>query len=365
MMKKLIFTACLLLIFNCKEDSNTDEPNTDSETETETENQSDDQNDDEADNDTETEDENEDATLQWQAIASKDESKPIQRHEAAFVRVGAKFYLLGGRRIQAVSIFDTQAESWSSGAEPPIELHHFQPIVIDTKIYIIGALTGPYPGETPTTHIYIYDTNADEWSQGDEIPEERRRGSTGNVLHNGKVYVTCGIKNGHIGDHKKWTDVYDPSTGEWEVLADAPRARDHFQAVLVDGKIVAPAGRNSGSVPDDVFAGTIAEIDVYDIASNTWETLPNNIPTQRAGNAATLFDGKVLVAGGESTIQEKAHAEVEALDLTTNEWRVLSPLLEGRHGTGLLEYQGELYIASGCGNRGGTPELFTMEKFGE
>ena len=351
MTKKFFFVACFLIFIDCKEESNTETPMTDLETETEME--------------TEPESENEEVTLQWLSVMSKDDSKPVQRHEAAFVRVADKFYLLGGRAIRAVSIFDTQTESWSTGAEPPIELHHFQPLVIDSKIYIIGALTGGWPNETPTSHIYIYDSVTDTWSQGDEIPEERRRGSTGNVLHNGKVYVACGIKNGHIGDHKNWLDQYDPATGEWETLADAPRARDHFQAVLVNGKIVAPAGRNTGIIPDESFGGTIAEVDVHDIASNTWVTLPNDIPTQRAGNAATLFEGDVLVVGGESMTQEKAHAEVEALNLTTNEWKVLPSLIEGRHGTGLLEYQGALYIASGCGNRGGTPELFTMEKYGE
>lgn len=349
MIKKIFFASCFLIFVNCKEDSNTETPMIDPETETETESES----------------ENEEVKLQWQAVVSKDDSKPVQRHEAAFVRVGENFYLLGGRDIRAVSIFNTQFESWSSGAAPPIELHHFQPVIIDDEIYVIGALTGGWPNETPTTHIYIYDTVTDIWSQGDEIPVERRRGSTGNVLFNGKVYVACGIKNGHIGDHKNWLDLYDPKTGEWQVLANAPRARDHFQAVVVNGKIVAPAGRNTGIIPNESFGGTIAEVDSYDIANNTWETLPNDIPTQRAGNAATLFDGDVLVVGGESMSQVKAHAEVEALDLTTNEWKALPSLIEGRHGTGLLEYQGALYIASGCGNRGGTPELFSMEKYAE
>ena len=340
MIKKFFFVACLLVFINCKEESKTKTPVEDPETEIETEA----------------------LNLTWQTVASKDNSKPVERHEAAFVGVGEKFYLLGGRSIRVVSIYDTQSESWSSGTEPPIELHHFQPVVIESKIYIIGAMTGGWPNETPTTHIYIYDTETDTWAQGDEIPEERRRGSTGNILHNGKVYVACGIKNGHIGDHKNWMDLYDPTNGTWEVLADAPRARDHFQAVLINGKIIAPAGRNTGIQPDEPFGGTIAEVDSYDIASNTWETLPNNLPTPRAGNAATVFEGMVLVVGGESKTQEKAHAEVEALNVTTNDWKALPSLLEGRHGTGLLEFEGSLFIASGCGNRGGNPELFTMEK---
>lgn len=303
--------------------------------------------------------------VKWQAVDSEDDSKPVQRHEAAFVRLGEKFYLLGGRGIRPVSIFDTRTKSWSTGSEPPIEMHHFQPVVYGNKIFIIAALTGGWPDETPTKHVYVYDPATDVWSKGDEIPVGRRRGSTGNVLHEGKIYISCGIKNGHIGDHKNWLDRYDPNSGEWEVLADAPRARDHFQAVEANGKIYAPAGRNTGKHADDPFGGTIAEVDVYDIATNSWETLPNNIPTLRAGNAAIFYNGEVVVAGGESPAQEKAHAEVEALDLTKNQWRAMPSLIEGRHGTGLLEFERTLYIASGCGNRGGEPELFTMEKFGE
>lgn len=305
------------------------------------------------------------AEAKWTSLESTDGSQPVQRHEAAFVRVEEKFYLLGGRSIRAVSIFDPTTQSWSLGAEPPIELHHFQPVVFENKIYVISALTGGWPAETPTEYVYIYDPATDAWSKGDEIPTERRRGSTGNILHDGKIYISCGIKNGHIGDHKNWLDVYDPKTGDWEILPDAPRTRDHFQAVVANGKIYAAAGRNSGTDPDDGFAGTIGAVDVYDIASNTWETLENEIPTQRAGTAAIRYQDQVVVVGGESSAQEKAHAEVEALNLTTNEWEKLPSLIEGRHGTGLLEYEGALYISSGCGNRGGQPELFTSEFFRE
>ena len=35
---------------------------------------------------------------------------------------------------------------------------------------------------------------------------------------------------------------------------------------------------------------------------------------------------------------------------------------EGRHGTGFALSNGYLYVASGCGNRGGEPELYTIER---
>jgi N-acetylneuraminic acid mutarotase len=184
------------------------------------------------------------------------------------------------------------------------------------------------------------------------------------VLHNGKIYISCGIKNGHNGDHKNWLDRYDPETGNWEILADAPRARDHFQAVLANGSIYLPGGRNT-KASEGVFGNTIAEVDVYDPATDSWITLPNNLPTRRAGNSAIFFENKIIVAGGESDTQEEAHSEVEALDPLGNIWEDLAPLLNGRHGTGLLQYDGDLYIASGSGKRGGGPELFSMEKFSE
>ncbi|MDB4292530.1 galactose oxidase [Maribacter sp.] len=299
----------------------------------------------------------------WQTVVVKDGSKPVERHEAAFVHVKNRFYLLGGRGIRPVSIYDTKTGTWSQGTKPPIELHHFQPVVFNDKIYIIGAMTGEWPSETPTKHVYSYDPATDLWLKGGEIPENRRRGSTGNVIHNDKIYISCGIKNGHLGDYKNWLDVYDPKNGSWEILADAPRARDHFQAVLANNSIYLLAGRNS-TTPNS-FGNTIGAIDVYNIATNTWKTLPNNLPTRRAGNMAVLYQNQIYVIGGESDTQEPAHAEVEVLDLKTNMWTKSASLVVGRHGSGVIIFDDELFIASGCGKRGGEPELFSMEKYGD
>lgn len=300
---------------------------------------------------------------EWQYVESADGSLPVARHEAAFVNVGSIFYLLGGRGIRPVSIYDTQSGTWTKGPEPPIELHHFQPVVVEDRIYILGALTGGWPEETPVGHIYIYDTATDTWNKGDPIPTERRRGSTGNVLFGDKIYMLCGIKNGHIGDHKDWADSYNLKTGSWEVLSDAPRTRDHYQAVQANGVIYALAGRNTGS-SETPFGGTIGAVDAYHIATDTWKTMPNPIPTERAGTAAIYHNELILVAGGESHEQEKTHSEVEALDPKTGTWQAWPPLNEGRHGTGLVAFGDALHIASGCGNRGGSPELTTMERLG-
>lgn len=298
----------------------------------------------------------------WTEVNSKDESKPIARHEAAFVEVSGKFYLLGGRGIKPVSIFNPLTKEWSLGAKPPIELHHFQPVVYQDKVYIIGAMTGKYPAETPVEKIIIYNTLNDSWEEGDLIPSGRLRGSTGNVIKNEIIYVSCGISNGHISGHKTWLDSYNLKTGEWKVLADAPRARDHFQAVEHKGNIYVLAGRRS-KAPKQTFTDTEGKVDVYDINSNSWSTVAAEIPTQRAGNMAMLYKNDVLVVGGESINQTKAHNQVEGLSTKTHTWKSYPSLIEGRHGTGAFLFKNVIYIASGCGNRGGSPELQTTEKY--
>ena len=298
----------------------------------------------------------------WEALAASDGSTPVARHEAAFVGVGDKFYLIGGRGDRPTSIFDTKTQTWTNTTPPPLEMHHTQPVVYQGKVYILGAMTGPFPGETPIPNIYIYDPSDDSWTKGPEIPEDRRRGGAGAVVYQDKFYLACGIKDGHRGDHKTWLDVFDPVTETWEMLPDAPRARDHFQAIAADGKLYMLGGRTTQS-GDNSFKNTISEVDVYDIQTKTWSTLENGLPTERAGNYVVLVGEEILVLGGESFNQTPAHAEVEALNVKTHTWRTLAPMLQGRHGTGAVLFQDKVYVASGSGNRGGGPELTTMEVF--
>jgi N-acetylneuraminic acid mutarotase len=54
-----------------------------------------------------------------------------------------------------------------------------------------------------------------------------------------------GMVNGHADGWVDWVDKYDPRTDTWEVLADAPRERDHFEAVMVNGNVYLIGGRKT------------------------------------------------------------------------------------------------------------------------
>ncbi len=300
-------------------------------------------------------------TRQWLAVNAAGTFHA--REECAFVECGGKLFLLGGRGINPVDIFDPKTQTWTHGTPPPVEAHHFQPVVWRQRIYIACAMTGKFPREKPLDHILIYDPAKDAWSLGDAIPTDRRRGSAGAVIHHDKLYLVCGIINGHTDGWVNWTDSYDLQSGQWAKLPDAPRARDHFEAAIIDGKIYAAAGRRSSYVTHQLFDLTIPEIDVYDIAAKSWSTLPpaQNIPTQRAGAAALAVGSDLMIFGGESVAHKAAHSEVQALDTLSGKWRSLPAFLQGRHGTGVVLYDGAFYVCTGSGAIGGSPLLPSME----
>jgi N-acetylneuraminic acid mutarotase len=289
---------------------------------------------------------------------------PTQRHEGAYVRIGDLFYLVGGRGNRAVEIFDPATGSWRSGSPPPMQLHHFQAVEYDGKVYVVGAMTGGYPAEPPVPSMYIYDPATDLWSAGPAIPEGRHRGGAGVVVHEGLIYLISGIRNGHTDGHVPWVDVFDPRTGNWRQLADAPHSRDHFQAAVIGGRIYAAGGRRSSYATGQTFELTVPEVDVYDLATGRWSTLPptSNIPTPRAGASVVVLQSRLVVIGGESGAQVAGHSEVEALDPATGRWTTLAPLQVGRHATQAIVHEGAIYTAAGSRTRGAT-EIKSQEVF--
>ena len=299
-------------------------------------------------------------TPTWNDLPVKGEAQ--ERHENAMAIVGNNIILIGGRGNKTLDILNTETLEWSQGAQPPFEIHHFQAVVIDGLLYVIGAFTGGWPHETPLSHVLIYDVTEDIWITGEKIPENRRRGAAGVAIYNKKIYLVNGIINGHTSGWVNWFDEYDPYNNTWKVLPDAPVARDHFQAVVVEDQLYIAGGRRSGSVDNNGFAGTVNETNVYDFNSGKWEVLPA-IPTPRAGTATIVYNGNPIVLGGESDGQEAAHNEVEMYEITSRTWKKLPTMKQGRHGTQAVKIGNNIIIGAGSGNRGGGPELNSFELF--
>ncbi len=163
----------------------------------------------------------------WHRVLAKNTCH--RRHESAFVEVDGKFIALGGRNTHKVDIYDPATNKWSRGADSPVEMHHFQAIAYQGEVWVIGAFTGPYPKEEPIAHLYVYHPKQDRWRIGGRLPEGRHRGAAGVTVYQDKFYLLCGNQLGHYTGHNTWFDEFDPATGEWKAIPDAPNTRAHFK----------------------------------------------------------------------------------------------------------------------------------------
>ncbi|WP_249171753.1 kelch repeat-containing protein [Erythrobacter sp. JK5] len=111
----------------------------------------------------------------WRTVTA--EGQPSARHEAGFIAFGGKLYLIGGRGMRPVDIFDPTTRTWTEGATPPFEMHHFQPIVVGDEIWIVGAFTGGWPNETPPDRVWRYLPREDRFAEGIALPPDRLRGA--------------------------------------------------------------------------------------------------------------------------------------------------------------------------------------------
>ncbi|WP_194976267.1 malectin domain-containing carbohydrate-binding protein, partial [Aquiflexum lacus] len=279
------------------------------------------------------------------------------RHENSFVQAGEAFYLMGGRESsRTIDIYDYQLDSWNSlNNVAPLSFNHFQATEYKGYIWIIGAFeNNNFPDETPASHVWIFDPVNQQYIQGPEIPEDRRRGSAGLVVYNDKFYMVAGNRLGHNAQYVSYFDEFDPATGEWTILPDAPRPRDHFHATVIGTKIYVASGRQTGGI--NTFGPVIREVDVYDFETGTWSTLPSalDIPTPRAGAVVANFKNKLFVAGGEIP----GGGNTDALDITEifdpqeQTWSTGPNLKFKRHGTqGIVSGDG-LFVAAGSPTRG-------------
>ncbi|MGM8361865.1 Kelch repeat-containing protein [Flavobacterium sp. ARAG 55.4] len=300
----------------------------------------------------------------WTTIDTK--GNVTARHESSMVEYNGKFYLIGGRGLNPVNVFDPKTNTWEEKAKPPFEMHHFQAVVYKDAIYVI-AMTGKYPKEVPLENIWLYYPERDTWKKGPEIPENRRRGGAGAVVYNDKIYIVCGIDFGHTSGTNNNFDSYDLNTGKWEVLTKAPHIRDHFSAIIVDDNLYCIGGRNTSfHYPENFgafFEQTLPYVDVYNFKENKWHTMKEQLPYPTAAGGLVYFQNKIIYFGGEGKLKE-AYNTTQCFDLTTQKWSPLAPLNIGRHSGGGVVFDSKIYTAAGSPVKGGgnldSVEVFSL-----
>lgn len=308
---------------------------------------------------------------QWKEVSKY--ARISKRDEACFVMINDFAYLIGGRGLKNIDVYDPTRNRWHQKTGPPIELHHMQCVAVpgDNQIYIVSAWTGLYPMEQNVELIYIYNILNDTWTTRNGLPEERRRGGAASVLVGRKIYVSHGNRGGHetanFSTSYGWLDYYDIDTDTWITnLPDAPNPRDHTGGGYIRGRYICVAGgRDGGSI--NFFNAVVLPTDCYDLMTNTW-SIEADIPQGRGGSAyGTSCDGKhLIVAGGEGFNQTWRNVDL----FDGKSWTRWDDLIVGRHGTGLAvdcnstkACEHKIHIASGAATEGGNMEIRSVETY--
>ena len=297
----------------------------------------------------------------WQIFETK--NTVAGRSECGLATVNGKIYLIGGDGPAAtVEMLDPQTKTWTAKAMAPVIMHHFQAVPYNDKIYVLDAFSGgSFPKQVSMANVYSYDTKKDEWNKEVEIPVSRRRAGAGAAVYNGKIYLVCGITNGHLSGTNNMFDVYNPQTNTWDSLPGAPHIRDHCMAAVVKDKLYVVGGRNTSyRDPDNkitFFSQTLLDVDCYDFSTGKWSTPDAKLPLGSGGGALVNFNNKLYYMGGERATDTERNAprkNTYYLDPSANDkWIAISDLNEARNGTAAIVLNNKIYLAGGSG--GGPP----------
>jgi N-acetylneuraminic acid mutarotase len=169
------------------------------------------------------------------------------------------------------------------------------------------------------------------------------------VHHDGRIYVFGGRSNAGL---VRQVDVFDITSGQWEITGDMPYEAWNLSAESYDGKIYVLGGI-SGTGNE---RRALSDVYILDPDNQSWEQ-GHFMPSPRHDAASAVLDGRIYMIGGKEQAGSNAPAIdlVSVLDLKTMQWGELAPLTSPRVGMKGDVIGGKIYIAGG--NSGG--ELFS------
>jgi len=168
-----------------------------------------------------------------------------------------------------------------------------------------------------------------------------RSGHTATLLANGKVLVVGGMRRNQ--DFYKTAELYDPATGKFQTTGEMSVGRvGHVAVLLRSGEVLIAGGWIGGHDTTD-------EVELYDPATGKF-TVISKMTTRRARPSATMLaNGNVLIAGGEDhDARDAAIASAEIFDADTLRFRPTGALHRARSGqTATLLNDGRVLMAGG------------------
>src|ERR1051326_2292649 len=251
--------------------------------------------------------------------------------------------------------YDPATNNWTRKKPMQLPSHHVAFVSLNDKIYAFGGFTLPDnapPAWRPLDNAWEYDPAADSWKALAPMPT--KRGAAGAAGGHGEKHAAGGAPPPAGGHVRAAVEEYDPATNAWRERRSLLVPRNHHAVAAVGDKLYAIGGR-IGSAFISRGSNNIDLVEKYDPAADTWSAA-ERMPTPRSAIGAGVYNGHILVPGGE--VQDRrflaAFKEIEMYDPAANRWQILPSMPHQRHGLAVGVIGDRFYMVSGDGQSAGS-----------
>lgn len=237
----------------------------------------------------------------------------------------------------------------------PQRVASFGAAVVDDYVYVYSGHTGTahdHSSENLSPHFCRMALAGGDW---EELPMQQPLQGLPLVPHHGKLYRVGGMYAANGPDDEEDLQsvdevaAFDPAAKQWTTLPPLPEPRSSHDAVAIDGWLYVVGGWQLAGDEEGQWHDTAWKLRLAD-TTRGWQPVPA-LPEHRRALAVAHADGLLVAIGGLDDAGAISR-RVDALDLSTGEWRQLADLPgDGMHGFGMSawNHQGTLYASGSEG----------------
>jgi len=259
------------------------------------------------------------ATAQWQVVAPMNERRSLSQ---AVTLANGLVLVFGGSRdgvpLASAELFDPQSGTWTKTAPMTVARTDFAAVrLADGQVMAIGGGTGKSAASVTAT-VEIFNPDTKTWARTASTASPRAY-ATAVVLGDGSVLVAGGRSTYYGSGGTVWATAerWDPNGRTWNPAASMSGPR-YFgaAAALRDGSAVV-----AGGWPDTGNTRASSSVDVYDLASSSWQSAGPMASSRAAFAMLALADGRLLVVGGQTEgTNAPSTASAELFDPGSRTW---------------------------------------------